>query len=457
MKSQTSLRSQWLRLSILIITITYLIFSSLLIYATSIYLKDQEYRSISRSLDDVSTLYSEQAFNSISEKDIYSNLYDNQLMALYTLSGEEVYRWPVRSSLDFQVDFEQSDNPIIRPKSLEGNDYLVGTQLIQTDYWHGYVAVVHPLHEYNTIIRMMIFIAMIIGFLSITFTSIISYFFSFQMVKPIGRFTNQLKKIENQGFAERLQLKTNIVETDFMIESFNNMMDALEESYNQQKQFVEDASHELRTPLQIIQGHLQLINRWGRNNPEVLDESLGISIQELKRINKLVEELLLLTKNEASDYIQTEYININDEIKSQLESLKKVHPDYQFDSHLHPSNLTYPINNYHFEQMLIIFLDNAIKFDTKNKHISVTTELNDRGDIHIQISDSGIGIPKNEIDKVFNRFYRVDKSRSRNQGGNGLGLSIAKKVAELYKGTVWITSEEGKSTTVHISFPKPLK
>ena len=106
MKSQTSLRSQWLRLSILIITITYLIFSSLLIYATSIYLKDQEYRSISRSLDDVSTLYSEQAFNSISEKDIYSNLYDNQLMALYTLSGEEVYRWPVRSSLDFQVDFE---------------------------------------------------------------------------------------------------------------------------------------------------------------------------------------------------------------------------------------------------------------------------------------------------------------------------------------------------------------
>ena len=195
MKSQTSLRSQWLRLSILIITITYLIFSSLLIYATSIYLKDQEYRSISRSLDDVSTLYSEQAFNSISEKDIYSNLYDNQLMALYTLSGEEVYRWPVRSILDFQVDFEQSDNPIIRPKSLEGNDYLVGTQLIQTDYWHGYVAVVHPLHEYNTIIRMMIFIAMIIGFLSITFTSIISYFFSFQMVKPIGRFTNQLKKI----------------------------------------------------------------------------------------------------------------------------------------------------------------------------------------------------------------------------------------------------------------------
>lgn len=454
MRPSKSLRSQWLRLSILIITITYLIFSSLLIYATSLYLKDQEYRSVSRSLDDVSTLYSEQAFNSITERDIYSNLYDNQLMALYTLSGEEVYRWPARSNLDFQVSLEQSNNPVIQQSNLDGNDYLVGTQMIQSDYWHGYVTVVHPLHEYNTIIRMMIFIAMIIGFLSITFTSIISYFFSFQMVKPIGRFTNQLKKIENQGFAERLQLKTNIVETDFMIESFNNMMDALEESYNQQKQFVEDASHELRTPLQIIQGHLQLINRWGRNNPDVLDESLGISIDELKRINKLVEELLLLTKNEANDYIQTEYININDEVISRIESLKKVHPDYQFDADLHAGKLMYPINNYHFEQMLIIFLDNAIKFDTVNKHIKISTEIENDGDIHIQITDSGIGIPQDEIEQVFNRFYRVDKSRSRDQGGNGLGLSIAKKVAELYKGTVWITSEEGKSTTVHITFPK---
>ena len=277
------------------------------------------------------------------------------------------------------------------------------------------------------------------------------------MVKPIGRFTNQLKKIENQGFAERLELKTNIVETDYMIESFNNMMDALEESYNQQKQFVEDASHELRTPLQIIQGHLQLINRWGRNNPEVLDESLGISIDELKRINRLVEELLLLTKNEGSEYVQPDLVNINDEIESRLSSLRKVHPDYMFTTDFTKANLMYPINNYHFEQMLIIFLDNAIKFDKENKHITVSTEVDNKGDVLIEISDSGIGIPKDEIDQVFNRFYRVDKSRSRQQGGNGLGLSIAKKVAELYRGQVWISSVEGQSTTVHIKFPKVQK
>lgn len=457
MTASTSLRSQWLKLSILIITITYLLFSSLLIYATSVYLKDQEYRSVSRSLSDVSSLYENQPFNSISEREIYTSLYDNQQMGLYTLSGEEVYRWPVRSTLDIDTDFETTVNPVIERRSIDGEDHLVGTRMLQSDYWHGYVTVVHPLNEYNTIIRMMLFIATIIGFLSITFTSIISYFFSIQMVKPIGKFTGQLKKNENQGFAERLDLKTNIVETDYMIESFNNMMSALEESYNQQKQFVEDASHELRTPLQIIQGHLQLINRWGRNSPEVLDESLGISIEELKRINKLVEELLLLTKNEGEGSLLNEYINLNDEITSRLDSLDKVHPDYTFEAKLEQGRVMYPINNYHFEQMLIIFLDNAIKFDTENKHITVSSETADDGSIEIQITDSGIGIPKEEIDQVFNRFYRVDKSRSRDLGGNGLGLSIAKKIVELYRGTVWISSAEGESTTVHIKFPKPKK
>ena len=412
---------------------------------------------VSRSLSDVSSLYENQPFNSISEREIYTSLYDNQQMGLYTLSGEEVYRWPVRSTLDIDTDFEATVNPVIERRSIDGEDHLVGTRMLQSDYWHGYVTVVHPLNEYNTIIRMMLFIATIIGFLSITFTSIISYFFSIQMVKPIGKFTGQLKKNENQGFAERLDLKTNIVETDYMIESFNNMMSALEESYNQQKQFVEDASHELRTPLQIIQGHLQLINRWGRNSPEVLDESLGISIEELKRINKLVEELLLLTKNEGEGSLLNEYINLNDEITSRLDSLDKVHPDYTFEAKLEQGRVMYPINNYHFEQMLIIFLDNAIKFDTENKHITVSSETADDGSIEIQITDSGIGIPKEEIDQVFNRFYRVDKSRSRDQGGNGLGLSIAKKIVELYRGTVWISSAEGESTTVHIKFPKPKK
>src|SRR5699024_8520797 len=144
-----SLRPQWLKLSILIITITYLLFSSLLIYATSVYLKDQEYRAVSRGLEDVSSLYENQPFNSITERDIYTSLYDNQQMGLYTLSEEEVYRWPIRTQLNVAAEFEANINPVIETASVDGDDYLVGTRMLQSDYWHGYVSVVHPLNEYN--------------------------------------------------------------------------------------------------------------------------------------------------------------------------------------------------------------------------------------------------------------------------------------------------------------------
>src|SRR5699024_12400621 len=124
-----------------------------------------------------------------------------------------------------------------------------------------------------------------------------------------------------------------------------------------------------------------------------LDESLGISIEELKRINKLVEELLLLTKNEGEGSLLNEYINLHEEITSRLESLDKVHPDYTFEAKLEQGRVMYAINNYHFEQMLIIFLNKAIKFDTENKDITVSSDTANEGSIKIQITHSANSRP----------------------------------------------------------------
>lgn len=450
--NRNSLKYRWLKLSTLIITITYLIFSSLLIYFTSVYLKDQEDRSLKRSLEELETLYESQPINTIGQDEIYSSLYDRQKMILYTQGGDVVYSATTGVPMDLEGEFKPVHERDISQMEKENTSYLIGRVNIDSQYWSGYLSVIHPLDSYNSVIRMMMFIAIIIGFLSILFTSIISYFFSTQMVKPIRSIANQLKRIESDGFSERLKLRTNTEETDYMVDSFNHMMDSLEESYNQQKQFVEDASHELRTPLQIIQGHLNLISRWGKHKPEVLDESLNISIDELKRINKLVEELLLLTKNDGKMNDIRDEIDINAEIKSRVNSMEKVHPDYTFSLNLDSSPIKFLINSYHLEQMLIIFLDNAIKYDTQNKHIVVTTEKNE-DNFDISIMDHGIGIPKDEIEAIFNRFYRVDKSRSRQQGGNGLGLSIAKKLIENYKGNVWLESNEGNFTKVTMRFP----
>ncbi len=272
-----------------------------------------------------------------------------------------------------------------------------------------------------------------------------------QMVRPIYRFTRQLQYVENNGFSERLDLKTNLEEIDYMVLSFNNMMDTLEESFNQQKQFVEDASHELRTPLQIVQGHLNLINRWGKNDKAVLEESLQISIDEMGRITKLIEELLELTKNENEKTNIIEPINLNEEIISRVNAMKQLHQTYTFTLDLDQA-IFYPISQYQFEQILVIFLDNAVKYDYINKSIHIKSKLMSNK-IKIEISDKGVGIPKEDVNKVFDRFYRVDKSRSRELGGNGLGLSIAKKIIESNDGNVYLESKINEGTTIHIEFP----
>lgn len=446
-----SLKNRWLVLSTFIISITYVLFASLLIYFTSIYLQEQEYRSVDRAMDELETLFTTEPYNTIKNSDIYTSLYDRQKMILYSSSGEEVYSRTTGIPGDVVPEFKIANRQTVENWEYQGESYLVSRAPITSPFYDGYLTVIHPLEPYKAVISMMAYIAIVIGFAFVILTMIISYFFSIQMVRPIASIAKQLKHVEQNGFSERLVENTGAQETDYMVQAFNSMMSTLEDSFNQQKQFVEDASHELRTPLQIIHGHLNLIARWGRDKPEVLDESLNISIEELKRINKLVEELLQLTKNDGEAFLELEEIEVNTELTNRVHAFKHVNPDYKFELNLSDSDIYFNINRHHFDQMLTIFIDNAIKYDKLRKKIELFTEKTSNS-IVIKIKDNGLGIPKDDIDSIFNRFYRVDKSRSRQEGGNGLGLSIAKKLIETYRGTVHAKSEEGKYTVIIIEF-----
>lgn len=446
-----SLKNRWLVLSTFIISITYVLFSSLLIYFTSIYLQEQEFRSLDRGMDELQTLFTTAPYNTIKNSDIYTSLYDRQKMILYSNSGEEVYTRTTGVSTEVKPAFKVTTRKTVENWEHQGESYLVGRTPITSPFYDGFLTVIHPLEPYKAVISMMTYIAIVIGIAFIILTMIISYFFSIQMVRPIASIARQLKHVEEHGFSERLVENTGAEETDYMVKAFNSMMASLEESFNQQKQFVEDASHELRTPLQIIHGHLNLISRWGKDKPEILDESLDISLEELKRINKLVEELLMLTKNDGEALLEIEEIEVNTEINNRVQAFKRVNPTYKFELDLAENDIYFKINRHHFDQMLTIFIDNAIKYDTTNKHIVLSTEKTEHS-IIIKVKDHGMGVPKDDIDSIFDRFYRVDKSRSRQKGGNGLGLSIAKKLIETYRGTVHAESIEGEYTTIIIEF-----
>lgn len=451
-KSQ-SLRSKWTILTTSITFVIFMIFSLFVIYFISVYLKEQEVESTKKSLIDIGTLMDVKTPGQLTINDIKRSVNKNEKVFFYNVDGTRNYSTSSNPDFTFDLPVKKTNKLHISQQKINGHEFLLLSTRIHNENFYGYITIAHSLDMYYKVSQFLILLCSIFGLTALFMTALISFLFSNQITRPIRKLSNKMNQIKRDGFQNKLQMSTSYNETDDMIDTFNEMMSQLESSFDQQKQFVEDASHELRTPLQIVNGHLNLIQRWGKNNPDILEESLSISLEEMNRINKLVEELLLLSKDSSLiEQQHTEMIDINAEIQGRIHSLQQLKNDYQFEYHSTHEQIKLNINRYHFEQIMLIFLDNAIKYDQINKHIVIRTSLKNKL-VQIEMIDNGEGIPEKDLPNIFDRFYRVDKSRARSKGGNGLGLSIAKKLIESYKGNVKIESELEQFTKVIIQFP----
>ncbi len=224
---------------------------------------------------------------------------------------------------------------------------------------------------------------------------------------------------------------------------------------DQQQQFVEDVSHELRTPpVAVIQGHMEMLLRWGKDDPEILTESLTASLQETKRMQSLVAEMLDLSRAEQIEVNYGEEVTDVSELVNQVyNDFKMIHPDFviTLDNDVN-RDLFVKIYRNHLEQVLIILLDNAVKYSETRKEIHVSLSKTQTM-VNIAVQDFGEGIAADDLQKVFDRFYRVDKARSRNKGGNGLGLSIAARLIDAYHGKISIESSPGYGSIFQIELP----
>ena len=226
------------------------------------------------------------------------------------------------------------------------------------------------------------------------------------------------------------------------------------DSWKKQTQFVQDASHELRTPLAIIKAKQENL----LENPEskIIDniEDIGCTLQEVDRLTKLIKELMDLARNDSnSQKLNKENFILDTEIKSIIELYKEVAATEEKEFIL---NLEYneeinaDLNK--IKELLIILLDNSLKYTEEHDSIEVKTYKKDNRCI-IEVIDTGIGISKEAIDHVFERFYREEKSRTRSKGGMGLGLSIAYNIVELHKGTIKFDKTREKGTRVIVRLP----
>lgn len=320
----------------------------------------------------------------------------------------------------------------------------------------GYIQVINTLASYHQLFRRVLGAILLTGLIALLFSGVIGYIIAISFLQPIRRLTEAMHIIEKDPESlERIDVGDGNDELTELANAYNAMLDRMQRNIEQQKQFVEDVSHELRTPVAVVEGHMKLLNRWGKDDPVILEESLDASLQEIERMKSLVQEMLDLSRAEQVEiHYKNERTEIRAIINQTYNNFKLVHPEVSFilDDDLEDDILVNIYRN-HLEQILIILLDNAVKYSTDRQEVHLS--VSDHGpNVQIAIQDFGEGMTQEDTIKIFNRFYRVDKARSRHRGGNGLGLSIAKQLIEGYHGKIWAESVLDHGSIFRIELPK---
>ncbi|WP_047985413.1 ATP-binding protein [Ornithinibacillus californiensis] len=235
-----------------------------------------------------------------------------------------------------------------------------------------------------------------------------------------------------------------------MEKTFNEMIDSLKENYEMQEIFVSDASHELKTPISIIKSYAQLLERRGKDNPELTKESLEAISSEADRMQKLVEQMLALAKNK--NIHSSEDVNVTELVEETTEIFKGAY-EREFEISKPPKEFYVHGNRDQLKQVFYILIDNALKYSDKKVSLAIEQQ---EANIIISITDYGAGIPEEELNRLFERFYRMDKARSRNTGGTGLGLAIAKTITNSHGGTITVESALGEGSTFKVILPVTL-
>lgn len=270
------------------------------------------------------------------------------------------------------------------------------------------------------------------------------------------RFSSLEEAIEHiDGSSPELTLNTGDADLQGLEAAINNMLKRLHNSYRQQIRFVDDASHELRTPIAVIQGYINMLDRWGKSDENILEESIAAIKSEAEHMNTLVEQLLFLARGDAGrQKFQPEQVNLLFMMEEIAEESRMIDPEHKYELQV-SETVEIQADYTMLKQSVRILIDNAAKYSSRGSRIRMRlyTRNTDEKQACIEIQDNGMGIGKNDIGHIFERLYRGDPARNSKTGGSGLGLSIARWIVEKHKGFFEVISYEEIGTRITIVLP----
>ena len=368
--------------------------------------------------------------------------------------------WCINGEINFYGEFVQNAERTVKFFPIENASYTV--------VWNNGQTMVKEASEFlymiQRIVRFIVIIEILFVFKEIIFgTSKIR-----KTLKPLDEIAKTTSRLSNMTFDEEKfqnledaisrispiisdeKIYTGDSELNGLEDAINNLLERMRDSYRQQARFVSDASHELRTPISVIQGYANMLDRWGKEDESVLNESIEAIKSESENMKNLVEQLLFLARGiNGKTQINCKEFLLNDMINEVLEESKMIDKNhiYRYDD---LEKITVYGDIGLLKQAARILIENAAKYTEENEVIILKTGMNEKGEPYFSVQDNGIGMDEEDIPHIFERFFRADTARVRKNGGTGLGLSIAKWIIDGHKGYFSVVSRKDIGTRITI-------
>lgn len=274
-----------------------------------------------------------------------------------------------------------------------------------------------------------------------------------ELLKPMKKMAATLNRMTvNNLHSERLDILGVSEEIRDLSIVCNEMLDRIEGAYESQKQFVSNASHELRTPIAVVQGYANMLERWGASDPEILDEAVTAMCKVSKEMQDLVEKLLFLSRHDRKTLkLKREVFDMKEVVDEVFRETEMVVENRILSCKAEDAVVVYGDKQV-MKQAIRIFIDNAVKYTEAGDTINIACRVV-RNECEVVVEDSGIGMRKKDLNRIFSRFYRSDDVRGRNIAGHGLGLSIAKLIIVSHSGRIHIRTQFQKGTAFSFYLP----
>ena len=271
--------------------------------------------------------------------------------------------------------------------------------------------------------------------------------------EELKALAGKLDEINATHLDRRIDLPGTQKELKTLAQAINAMLDRINEAYRSQMRFVSDASHELRTPIAVIQGYAALLDRWGKDDPEALQESIHAIRSEAKAMEELVEQLLFLARGDNDTQpVKPVAFDLTVLAGEVLREEEMIHQDRVFLPRWGEAPIPVRADQGLIKQVMRILMDNSVKYSPPDGRVYLRVTAQE-GYARVTVQDEGMGIAPQGIPHIFDRFYRTDQSRDRRTGGTGLGLSIAKWIVDRHGGWFEVVSREGVGTRISFLLP----